>query len=117
MWKSHSRILRKWIAGLQGVRAAEVETAAVNLVAARLSLCCHYAAYRFTEFGVIILQGDFGFRHRIQVGIDHDDAEDRILIVGAIEFESSAAEVLALRHDLLALLRIFCSRVAPSHQL
>src|SRR4029077_20711726 len=117
MWKSHSRILRKWIAGLQGVRAAEVETAAVNLVAARLRLCCHYAAHSLTEFGVIILQRDFGFRYRIQVGIDHDDAKDRILVVGAIEFEGSAAEMLALRHDLLALLGILCSRVAPSHQL
>ena len=98
--------LRERILGLGCIGAAEPESAAVNLVAARLGLNCDQPGDRFSELSVKIRSGDFGFGHRVQVRIDYDNAEDWILIVGAIQLESGSAKMLAIDEDLAAALRV-----------
>ena len=111
------RKLCEGIPSLISVRATEPEPASVNVIAARFSLGGNDAGHCLAEFRVIVLQRYFSFGHCVQIRINHDDSENRILIVGAVEFERSSAEVLALREYLLAALGILGCSVAPSHNL
>ena len=110
-------VLRKRIARLLRIRAAEQEAAAVKLIGTRLGLRGYDAGDCLAELGVVVLQRDFGFGHGVQVRIHNDDSENRILVVGSIQFECGAAEVLALGKDLQAALRIFGGGMAPAHHL
>ena len=83
-------------------------------VAARLGLRRHDSTQRLAELGVVILSCDFRFCHRVQTRVDDDDPQNRILIVGAVQFITSTAEMLAIHEDLLAALGIFRSSVTPS---
>ena len=111
------RILSERIARRSCIGSSEPETFAVKIIAARLGLNGDNAAQCLAELGVIVLQIDLGFLNRIKVRIDHDNPEDRILVVGAIEFKCGAAEMLAVHENLLAALRILRGGVAPAHHL
>ena len=63
------------------------------------------------------MESDFGLGHRVQIWVYHDNAENRILVVGSVQFISRAAEVLALNEYLLATLRILGGSVAPGELL
>ena len=87
----------------------------MNIVGARLGLDCNHAAQSFTELGVIILQVDLCFLDGVEIRIHDDNSKNRILIVGAVQLERCAAEMLAVHEYLLAALRVFGRSVAPSH--
>ena len=67
-------------------------------------------------FRVVILKGDFGLGDGVEVGVYNDNAEDRILVVGSVEFEVGAGEVLAIDLDLSAALGIFRGSVVEARQ-
>ncbi len=89
----------------------------MNVIAARLGLRGYDAGDCFAKLGVVVLQRNFGFGDCVEVGIHYDDPKDRILVIGSIQFECGAAEVLSLGEDLQAALRIFGGGVAPAHHL
>ena len=60
----------------------------MEVVAARLGLRRHVAGDRLSHFSVVLLQRDLGFGHGVQVGVDDDDAQDRILVIGAVQLDS-----------------------------
>ena len=105
--------LGKWIARLQLVAAAEPEGAAMYLIRAGPGLRRYDRREGLSEFRVIVLRGDLGFRHRFQVGVDDDDAQNRVPVIGAIELEGTAAEVLPVDVNLKAALRILARSVRP----
>ena len=76
----------------------------------------HDSRHSLAELGIVVLGCDLGFFDRIQARIHDDDPENRILVVGAIQVVTGAAEVLAVHKDLLAALRILGGRVAPSSE-
>ena len=96
------------------ISAAELECASVNFVAAGLGLGGNDAGNCFTEFRVVVLQCHLRFGHGVEIRIDHDNAQDWILVIGSVEFKGCSAKVLALREDLLATLWILGGGVAPS---
>src|SRR5580693_527647 len=65
-------------------------------------------------FGIVILKSDFGFSDCVKVRIHYDDAQNWILVVGAVELEVGAREVLAVNHDLAATLRILRGSMAEA---
>ena len=69
------------------------------------------------EFGVVVLKGDLGFLNGVEVRVHDDDSQNGILVVGAIQLEGGAAEVLAVNEDLLRALRILGRGVAPADDL
>ena len=88
--------LVKGVARLIRIGAPEPEAAAVNVIAARLGLRGHDTGDGLAELRIVILQCDLGFGDGVEIRIDDDDAEDGILIVGAVEFEGGAAESAVL---------------------
>ncbi len=66
-----------------------------------------------SKFCVVILVSDSASIG----GIDDDDAEDGILVIGSVQLEGDAAEGLSVHLDLLAALRIFICGVAPAELL
>ena len=88
--------LRERIARLQAFVLEELEHAAVELLRARLGLHGDDAGGRLAELGVVVLRGDLGLADRLEGGIDDDDAEDRVAVLGAVELIAGAAEVLAV---------------------
>ncbi len=95
------------------IGAAEPECAAVDVIAARLGLSGHDARYRLAKFGVIVLQRDLGLGYGVQIWVHHNNAQDGILVVSAVQFVGRSAEVLPLNKNLLAALRIFRGGVTP----
>ncbi len=109
--------LGEWIACLLVAVSIIEEAAAVEFVDARLDLNRDRTGDGFADFRVEILVSDLGFLNGVQVRIDDDNPEDGILVIGTVEFEGRAAEVLAVHHDLLAALGVFCGGVAPADEL
>ena len=70
-----------------------------------------------TKLGVIIGGRDFGFGDRIEVGVDHDYAQNRVAVVGSIQLERGPAEVLSIHHDLTGLLGVLAGGVLPAQEL
>jgi len=66
----------------------------VKFVRTGLGLYSDDAGSGLARFRVVVLKSDFGFTDGIEVGIDDDDAEDGILVVGTIEFKVGTGEVL-----------------------
>ena len=60
-----------------------------------------------TKLSVIVLAGDLGFAHGVDGGVDHDDAQNRILVIGSVQNISGRPKVLAIDLNLNAALRIF----------
>src|ERR1019366_5607456 len=88
----------------------------VDVVAARLGLHGDVSGDRLAHFSVVLLECDLGFRYSVKIRIDDNDAQNRVLVVGAVQLEVGSAEVLAVDEKLLAALRVFRRRVAPSGQ-
>ena len=109
--------LSEWISCLGPIAAAEAENAAVEIIAPRFSLGRHYAGYRFAEFSVVILGSDLCLGDRIEIGIDNDNAQNWVLVIGSIQLVCSTAEMLAVDENLLAALWILGLCVCPTHEL
>ena len=95
----------------------EIETAAMEFVAAGLDLNGDVTGDGLTDFRVEVLVSNFGFLNGIEVRIHDDNSENGILVIGAVELKGRAAEVLAVDHNLLPALRVFRSGVAPTDEL
>src|SRR4029077_20537210 len=67
-----------------------------------------------SKFGIVILRGNFRLCNRLQSGIDHDNPQQWVLVIRAIQLERSAAEMLPVDHDLNATLRVFGRGVLPA---
>ena len=107
---------------VKGSRAASASVrryqlrVAMFLIASRLRLNRNDARHSLAKLGIVVPQRDFRFLNGVQVRIDDDDSENRILIVGSVQFKSRAAEVLAVHENLLSALRIFRGGMAPADQ-
>ena len=100
-----------------GIVRTEVVRAAVERVRTRLGLHGHNGRNSLAQLGVKVLRGDLRFGNRIQRRIHNDDAQNRILVVGAVQLVSDAAEGLTVNLNLTRCLRIFVSSVGPAQQL
>ena len=89
----------------------------MKVIAARLGLCRHHARYGLAEFCVVILQCDFGFRDRVQIGFT--TIIPRIGSWLSVPSNSKAVPLKCcpLHKNLLAALRILRGGVAPSQLL
>src|SRR6185369_6253644 len=96
------------------VRTLEIKCRSVQLVGSRLGLRRNHRTQRFAEFRIVILGGDLHFLDRIQVRVDNNNAQNRILVVGAIQFERGAGKLLALRQNLLRTLRVLAGSMVPA---
>src|SRR5260370_2735002 len=92
-------------------------TAAMKVVRTGFGLNVDGDRRGLAGFRVVVLQCDLGFANGIEIRIYHNNAKDRVLVIGPIQLKIGAAEMLAVDEDLPATLRIFGSRVAPAHQL
>ena len=72
---------------------------------------------RLALFRIVKLRTDGGLSDRVEVGVDDNDPENWILVVGAIQLKARAAEVLSVYENLQASLRILGCGVAPPGQL
>jgi hypothetical protein len=86
----------------------------VELIGARFCLHGLHRGDSLSELRVEILGGDLGFRHGLVVWIDDNDAENGVLIVGAIQGIVHAAERLAINLNLLGTLWVLVGRVGPT---
>src|SRR5258708_21378772 len=105
--------LRKGIARLGRVGEAKPEGAAVEVICTRFCLCSYNSCYRFSKFGIVILSSKLSLGYSVEVWVNDDNAENRILIVSAVQFISGSTEVLSLNENLLAALRILGRSVTP----
>ena len=94
-----------------------VEGAAMEVVGARLGLRRHHGRYSLAELSVEVLRCDLRLSDRVERRIHNDDAQNRILIVRAVQFERGATESLAIDLNLLARLRVLVGCVAPAQLL
>ena len=88
----------------------------MELVGARLGLHFDDSRGALAGFSVVVLQSYFGFLNGVEVRIDYDDAKDRILVVGTVEFKAGAGKVLPVDVNLPAALRIFSGSVVKTGQ-
>ena len=89
----------------------------MKLVGARFRLDGDDTRHSLAELRIEVLKRDFGFLNGVQVRIDHDNAENWILVVGAVQFKGGTAEMLAIHENLLSALRVLCSCVTPTDKL
>src|SRR5260370_3180888 len=89
----------------------------MTLVRAGLGLHSDNTCDSLAELGVIVLWWYLRLLDGVEVRIHHDDPKNRVLVVCPVQLEGRAAEVLAIHENLLAALRVFRSRVAPSDKL
>src|SRR6267378_2266566 len=106
--------LREGVTGEVGVRALEVKDRTVELVGAGFGLGSHHSADGLAEFSIVVLGGDLDFIDRLEVGVDYDDPQNRVLVVGAVQLEGRAREVLPLSQDLLRPLGVLAGGVVPA---
>ena len=104
-------------ARLGGVGPPEPEAAAVQLVSPGLGLCCYEAGDGLALLSVVKLGSDSSLADGVQVGIDDDDAQDGVLVIGSVQLEAGAAEVLAVDKNLQTALRVLGGGMAPAGQL
>lgn len=105
------------IARRVGVAGAEIVNVAVELIGAGARLRGHDRRDGLALFSVVVLGGDLDFGHRIGGGVDHDNAQNWVLVVGPIQLVGHAAEGLAVNLNLLRCLGIFIGRVGPAQHL
>ena len=96
------------------IRGAVVKRRAVEGIRTRLRLRRYHRRNRLAELRVEVLRRDLRFRQRIRVRVHHDNAEDGVLIVRAIQLEGNAGKRLAVNLNLLRSLRILTGRVRPA---
>src|SRR5581483_1115673 len=106
--------LGKRIARIGGVGPTEIKASTVEVIASRLGLNRYDACHGLAELSVIILQRKLGFGDGIDVGINNDDSQDWILVIGTIQLVGGTAKVLPVHKNLLAALRILRRRMGPA---
>src|SRR6516165_5437019 len=89
----------------------------MKLVGARFRLDRDEARDRLTKLCIEVLKRNFGFLNGVEVRIDHDNAENWVLVVGTVELKCGTAEVLAIHENLLTALRVLRSCVTPAYEL
>ena len=89
----------------------------MEVVGAGTGLGGNYRGNSLAQLGVEVLRGDLGFSDRVHGGVDDDDAQNRILVIGAVQLEGGSAEGLAVHLNLLGALRVFIGRVGPAQKL
>src|SRR5260370_17236691 len=72
---------------------------------------------RLAGFRVVVLESDFGLANGIQVGVDHDNAKNRILIVRAVQLKVCSRTVLPVDENLASALLVLSGRVPPPDNL
>ena len=76
------------------------------------------ASDSLARFRVVILKRDLGFSNRVKVRVHYDDSKDRILVVRAVQLDSSYTEKCCpFTSDLAAALRIFGGSMVETRQL
>src|ERR1035438_443175 len=110
--------MAEWVCGERGkARSIELhvlEDVAVKIVGAGLRGMGSGAAAYIGEFGIEILVRLLHFFYRIECRIDHDDAEDWILVSRAVQLIAHRVEQLAVNDHLYAVLRVFVRGVLPA---
>src|SRR5690349_13869556 len=89
----------------------------MEIIGTGLGLNLNQTSDGLTGLGVVILESNLGFADGVEVGIDNDNAENWILVIGAVELKVGSREVLAIDENLAAALGIFSGRVAPADEL
>ena len=89
----------------------------MQLVGAGLGLRCHQTGDGLALLSVVKLRSDSSLVDGVQVGIDDDDTQDGVLVIGSVQLEAGAAEVLAVDKNLQTALRVFGGGMAPAGQL
>ena len=79
--------LAERIAGFENVVLQELKQRSVKLVRARLRLHLNHRSAGLRELRIVIGRGELEFLHRVDGRIDHDDAQHRVVIVGAVDHE------------------------------
>ena len=102
--------LREGVAGLRVIVAQKFEKSAMNLIGAGLGLRAHHARAGHAELGIVIRGRDLGLGHRVQRRVDHDPAQHRVVIVGAIQQVRCARKALAVDQHAIRPLRILGRR-------
>src|SRR5882762_898830 len=77
------RSLRERIAGKIRVGTLEIERRAVKFVRAGFGLRSDDSPDGFAELGIVVLRSNLHLVDGIEVRINYDDSEDRILVIGA----------------------------------
>ena len=80
----NTRLVREGIARLLVAITIIVEAAAVQFIRTGLNGHLHRACRGFAGLGIVILQRNFCFADRVQVGIYNDNAQNRILVVRTV---------------------------------
>ncbi len=112
--KRDSWLVGKGVARLLVAAAMVEEAAAVQLVRSRFGLHSNHARGGLARFRIVVLKSYLGFGDSVKVGVHHDNAQDGVLVIRAIELEVRAREVLPIDLDLAAALRIFRGRVVET---
>ena len=89
----------------------------MEVVGAGLGLGSDNSRYGLAQLGIEVLRGDLGFCNCIECRVDDDDAQNRILVIGTVQFEGGSAEGLAVYLNLLRTLRVFIGSVGPAKEL
>src|SRR5438552_4609554 len=80
----NTALLIKWITGKIGIGALKFEPRSVNLVGSRFGLRRDNRTDGLAKFRVIILMNNLSFLDRIEIRIDNDDPQNRILVIRAV---------------------------------
>ncbi len=77
----------------------------------------HQAGRGAAELGIVVLAAQAGFRDRIERRVDDYDAQDRVLVVGSVQLETGAGEMLSVHLNLQTALRVLARRMIPTQAL
>ncbi len=89
----------------------------MQFVSAGLGLRGHQTGDCLTLLSIVKLRPDGSLGHSVQVGVDYDDTQNGILVIGSVQLEAGAAEMLAVDKNLQTALRILSRCVVPAGQL
>ena len=103
------------VARLEYVVLQEFEGRTMDRVSAGFGVNLNHRAAGLSKLGVVVARGHLEFLYRIQVGIHHDNAQHRVVIIRSINHEIVHAKELAIGIDLYPPLRIFTGSVLPVH--
>ena len=109
--------LAERVPGIGDVVLEELEQAAMEFVGARLGFDLQHGATGLRVLGVVVAGCVLELGDRIDGRIHHDNAQNRVVVVGAIDHEVVGAESLAVGVDLDTLLRVLTGGMLPRHLL
>ena len=88
------------------VVAEEFERGAMRLVGPRLRLRADNTGTGNAEFGIVVSCGDLGLRDGFECRIDHNPAENGVVIIGTVEQMRGARETLTVDQHTVRTLRV-----------